>query len=370
MGALRSRLEQLLRGGGRRLEPLATDRLAIYGAGGCGQRVAALAKANGIDVCAFIDARGDGTPGSDGVRRLSPHSDQTRALAIAGVPVVIGIFNFATDVAPIIQLLRDRGFRQIITYPEFHEQYGTEDDFWLTKRGFYRDHTSDILATFDLFSDATSQQVYYECMADRLNHDLEGLRQPDPTNHYLPPDLPAPRLPMRAIDAGAFDGDTLRIFTAKGLEFDALAAFEPDAGNYSKLCATVTELEPLLGAVAVIPCAVGERTEMLNFSAGGGSGSAIAAEGGTSIQAVALDDILPNFAPTFIKLDIEGAEPAALRGAMKLIRRFRPRLAVCVYHLPAHLWTLPRLMHEIDPAYRLALRYHQWNGFDVVAYAY
>ncbi|MEP6821239.1 MAG: hypothetical protein ABI946_02705 [Chthoniobacterales bacterium] len=52
-----------------------------------------------------------------------------------------------------------------------------------------------------------------------------------------------------------------------------------------------------------------------------------------------------------------------------MISEHQPTLAVCVYHAPEHLWTLPKLMHELDPDAQLALRYHQFNGFDIVAYA-
>jgi hypothetical protein len=84
---------------------------------------------------------------------------------------------------------------------------------------------------------------------------------------------------------------------------------------------------------------------------------------------VALDDVLPRFAPTFIKLDIEGAEIRALRGAAEMIQVHRPRVAACVYHLPGHLWEVPEYLRELLPENRLFLRYHGFNGFDAVAYA-
>ena len=70
-----------------------------------------------------------------------------------------------------------------------------------------------------------------------------------------------------------------------------------------------------------------------------------------------------------MKLDIEGAEPQALEGAARLISRFQPTLAVCVYHAPGASLDPAALIRDRWPDYRLALRAHQFNGFDIVAYA-
>jgi len=56
----------------------------------------------------------------------------------------------------------------------------------------------------------------------------------------------------------------------------------------------------------------------------------------------------------FIKMDIEGAEPNALRGAAQTIRRFRPRLALAAYHAPEHPAVIPKLVRELAPTYRAA----------------
>lgn len=370
MAELRRQLDELLAKGGRELEPLDTRRIVVYGAGGCGRKVARLAQTNGIEVAAFIDARGDNSRNADGILRFAPQSTQVREFAAEGVPVVVGIFNFATDIAPIAQLLNEIGFNRVVSYPEFHEQFGTTDDYWLTRRINYRTRSAEIAETFDLFADQRSREIYYEILVHRLDVDSSRLRTPAVDDHYLPPDLPAPATPMRVIDGGAFDGDTLRLLIGKGLALAAVAAFEPDSQNYRALCTTASELSGKIGEATLVPCGLSERTEMLTFRPGGGSGSSLDERGTTHVQVVALDEILPSFAPTFLKLDIEGAEPAALRGARKLIARHQPRLAVCVYHEPEHLWTLPRLMKELNGSYKLALRYHQRNGFDVVAYAY
>jgi hypothetical protein len=84
---------------------------------------------------------------------------------------------------------------------------------------------------------------------------------------------------------------------------------------------------------------------------------------------VAIDDVLAEIPPTFIKMDIEGAEAAALTGARRVVREARPILAVAAYHRQADLWELPLLVHDMGPDYRMFLRPHAGEGFDTVLYA-
>jgi hypothetical protein len=80
---------------------------------------------------------------------------------------------------------------------------------------------------------------------------------------------------------------------------------------------------------------------------------------------------MPHFAPNLIKLDIEGSEEAALRGAEHLIRRSRPGLAVSVYHLPSDIWRIPLLLSEyLDGRARFYLRRHSRTIADTVLYVF
>lgn len=369
MANLRWQLEELLEKGGSAIEPLRGKDIVIYGAGNCGRRVAQRAREAGLRPVAFIDARAKSLGKVDSVPCLSISDDEVPALAGDAMPVVIGIFNHATNLAPIRGELLKAGFQRIVTYPEFHEQFEQRDNFWLTRRSYYFEEQEAVLAGYDLFDDELSRQIYYDSIAYRLGAE-SSLQTPDLEHQYLPHDLPPPCLPMRLIDGGAFTGDTLIQFRQHGVIFEAVAAFEPDASNHAKLVETVRRCSDSLGAVQVFRSALGERTETATFSSGASSGSALDSTGSATIQVVALDEALRDFAPTFIKLDIEGAEPAALRGAQELIREYRPRLAICAYHKPDHLWSIAQVIHHLEPSYRLALRYHQWNGFDLVVYAF
>lgn len=63
-----------------------------------------------------------------------------------------------------------------------------------------------------------------------------------------------------------------------------------------------------------------------------------------------------NIVPNFIKMDIEGAEMSALRGAQDIIRKYSPKLAICIYHSWEDRFDIPLLIHEINPDYRMYLK--------------
>ena len=59
----------------------------------------------------------------------------------------------------------------------------------------------------------------------------------------------------------------------------------------------------------------------------------------------------------FIKLDVEGAEVDVIKGAAAVIARFKPILAVSVYHKIEHIWTIPKLIKSIRSDYEFCLRH-------------
>lgn len=64
---------------------------------------------------------------------------------------------------------------------------------------------------------------------------------------------------------------------------------------------------------------------------------------------------------TFIKMDIEGFEERALKGASNHIKNDKPKLAIAVYHSNEDIWKLPRLIDSYNPDYKFHLRYHGGN---------
>jgi FkbM family methyltransferase len=369
MSDLRSQLKQLLESDVPRLKPLGPCELVIYGAGNAGRAAAKAATDRGFVVHSFLDARATSVPEVDGISCHLPHSSAARTAAASGVPVVVAVFNCATDLQPIFTLLQETGFERVISFYELHEQFGYEPQFWLGSREQYRMRRTEIIAGFDVLDDEPSRQIFYEYIALRLTFNSTFLASPDQEHQYTPTDLSEARSPVRLVDGGAFDGDTIRTLLERGIKLDAVAAFEPDPANFEQLCRRAGDFQETSGNVILFPCGLSNETGIRSFASGAGASSSLDATGEAHIQVVALDDVLPTFAPTFIKLDIEGAEPEALLGARRIITRDQPQLAVCVYHVAEHLWTIPTLIHHQWPNYRLFLRYHHYNGLEVVLYA-
>ena len=87
------------------------------------------------------------------------------------------------------------------------------------------------------------------------------------------------------------------------------------------------------------------------------------------IKLITLDDYLYNRKPTFIKFDIEGSETEAILGMKKIMRDFKPKLAICVYHKPSDLWKIPLLIKKINPRYKIFIRHYTQTQHDTVCYA-
>ena len=90
---------------------------------------------------------------------------------------------------------------------------------------------------------------------------------------------------------------------------------------------------------------------------------------GIFVGSCRLDDLHYDVPPTYIKMDVEGVEPDALWGAREIIKKHSPILAITAYHEAEHLWTLPLLMHALQPEYKLFFRRYAEATFEIVWYA-
>ena len=88
-----------------------------------------------------------------------------------------------------------------------------------------------------------------------------------------------------------------------------------------------------------------------------------------SVPVCSIDSELKGVVPTFIKMDIEGAEMEALWGAVEIIKSFKPRLAISVYHKPEDMTDIMEYLLQINPDYKFYLRHYSSCCWETVLYA-
>lgn len=170
------------------------------------------------------------------------------------------------------------------------------------------------------------------------------------------------------IDAGCLDMGTSRVFAdwCKG-EYGRIIAFEPDKEcykNIQKQC-EIHDLHDF----EVFPYATWDKNEEINFFNSVGGGGRVSEGGGASIVGESIDNILGGGKVTFIKLDVEGAELKSLKGTANTIRKYKPRLAISLYHKPSDIYEIPQLLMEYRPDYRFYIRHYTSYVWETVLYA-
>lgn len=71
----------------------------------------------------------------------------------------------------------------------------------------------------------------------------------------------------------------------------------------------------------------------------------------------------------FIKADIEGTELYALVGGKNTIEKFKPTLAMCVYHKLIDFYEIPRWLNDLKLGYRFYLQHSSIHGDETVLFA-
>ena len=190
------------------------------------------------------------------------------------------------------------------------------------------------------------------------------------TSQYF--DLLTPYEHETFVDCGCYDAGTAFRFAGwcgiKG--YDRIWCFEPDKTSY-KRC---KELCAGLKNCTVYPYGILDQEGSVPFQSGREEESKIiTSEEGILdevIETIVLDNFLQGERVTFMKMDIEGAELDALKGASRIIKEQKPKLAISVYHKEEDIIEIPRLLLDLRPDYRLYLRHYSLLLNETVLYAY
>lgn len=231
-----------------------------------------------------------------------------------------------------------------------------------------KDHIQEYSTVYDLLEDGKSKRVFEDICAWRLSRESKYLidaysistneQYLEPFEHLTDKEI--------FVDCGGYIGDsTLALIKYCGGVLRAYV-YEADIINMTKAKANLKEYNVIYRDVGV-----GEKEETLYFQGGSFSSSVFVEDGNEKVNVVSIDnDISEKEKISFLKMDIEGMEKQALKGAKIHIQSDRPVLAVCVYHKPEDVWEIPIYISRIvGSGYRFFLRHYTYYHGETVFYA-
>lgn len=336
-----------------------------YGAGGKGRVVSAMLQSAGVKVHGFIDR--DPREAINGIPVHGLQDSIISEYASAGCVAVVTVFNHLVSAHPIRETLARAGFQRVVGFGELRQTIPVPDTYWLAEIQQMVPNIDDAEWLRGRLADDVSRDLLAACLEARAAADVTLLPPPSVEDQYFPEDIPLPKHGVHFVDAGAYHGETLTGLAAAGFELAEVTAFEPDPENFKRLVHAAGDLSNTVHAY-LYPCGLADYQRFVRFDPRGEASEFGTDVGKETAMLVALDQVMLGANPTYMKFDIEGGEAAALEGARGTIRRSRPALAIAVYHRPADLWQLPRMIDYLMPGSRFFLRLHGHHGFDLVLY--
>lgn len=243
---------------------------------------------------------------------------------------------------------------------------------WRQRKEYFESKRSELITLREILADDLSKVTLDKFLEGSVTNSCECYSAIHCSSQYFP-DIVMQMLGKDEIfiDVGAYVGDSVQEFIDATSDcYKKIIAFEPDIHNFEKAKSAIRDerIEWYLKGV-------GEKNETLYFQNETGEldeGAHVVTDedrATSRIEIVNLDDFVKEEV-TYIKMDIEGMELNAIKGASSLIRNQKPKLAISVYHRTEDIVEIPRLILELNPEYKLYLR-HFWesNSTDTVLFA-
>lgn len=178
------------------------------------------------------------------------------------------------------------------------------------------------------------------------------------------------------IDAGGCWGDTSMYFATKVGRTGKVFSFEFIPKNLEIFERNINLNPSLKNQISVIQHPLWDSSGKEVFYLDNGPGSTVSFEQLTNGSGTAKTMSIDQFVETnsiekvdFVKMDIEGAEFFALNGAINTIKKFRPNLALAIYHSMDDFIKIPRWIQDLNLGYRLYLGHYTIHAEETIIFA-
>lgn len=215
---------------------------------------------------------------------------------------------------------------------------------------------------YNLLEDKKSKEVFSKVLNFKISKDYDFM-QGFTNNHkeqYFDKELIPNIKNICFLDGGAYVGDTLPQIIKNFPDYKKIYAIEPNNLHINiakRDFASQRDIE-------FINCGLGDK-KILSDAKEKNQNNCEHNFQASSVDAI---DNLIKDKVDFIKLDIEGAEQEAIKGAKNTIQKYKPILAVCIYHKAEDWYKIPQIVLSINKEYKVYIRHYMEGVYETVMY--
>lgn len=239
-------------------------------------------------------------------------------------------------------------------------------------KDFIQNNKMELNNIYNMFEDEKSKETLINVLKGRATADNKWTIQAYTQNQYFSNDVITLTDNESFIDGGAYVGDTAEMFLKEtNNHYKKIFCFEPSENTYLELMGAKKNHNDD-ERIVLFKAGLYSKNAKLGFDEKSLSpGNAVNEKSSdiSSIDVVSIDNVI-NEEVTFIKMDIEGSELDALKGARETILKYKPKLAICVYHKNEDIIEIPNYIMSLGLDYKFYLRHHSpYDFFETVFYA-
>lgn len=261
------------------------------------------------------------------------------------------LLSFATRLGDVMSLIAEMDREYELYIPDM--PVAGEDEYF--DRAFFNSHYAELCEARQRLCDQESKRVFDSVVNYKLTGKLSYLLEATVDKDALYCELPCESI-KSYIDAGAYNGDTLREAIEYFPNLGYATLIEPDPKTFKRLNKYLGGVSLPVNALnmAVWNC-VGEAS----FQGSGNRNSSVSSTASfehkdTAVRTLSVDSL--DISPDYIKYDVEGAEREALVGSSETIGRCHPTLLVSLYHRSRDIFSIVNYLGREYPFYKMKLR--------------
>lgn len=258
------------------------------------------------------------------------------------------VLAFATHIPDMLERIRKINTEHPVFAPDVPVAGGG-----IFTRKYFQENKSKFEYVFSRLADDESRKVYENIINFKISGKVDYLyRSTEYDKNKIYKEILKLTGNESIVDMGAYDGDTVREFTAytKG-KYNHIYALEPDEKNFKKLVKNTQDMQ----GITLYNMGAWSKRDTLIFAKRAGRNSKLSSEG-IPVKVTDIDSLITGEI-SVLKMDIEGAELKALEGCAKTIKKYAPKLYVCAYHRNEDMFSLPMKIWEYNENYKIYFRH-------------